>query len=375
MRFAEIFLIIFATTPCIYCKLVPLGNVNPYKQFTNILNESLLEWYTSSEGNIGIVTLSGYKLDAADLMTECLKQVYGVKKTTKQIFSVLPATVNIEMREYTDTIIILDCLNETTHNVLRPLLEYETLFKRKNRFILILTKTQNAENFQEHVKLLWKKSKLVNFLLVWMNESNNVQAIGYHPFRDDFQYFTPSGNYSLADIFPDKMQNLYGYKLITPYCLVEPYVYKSALDKHLTGLDIDFVKTFAKHLNASLETREMNNHKELKESINNSTGDLAALAFFMTLKTITRTAYPHGYMDLVVIVRKAEGTSALTTIFHVFDAYSCVLIILIVGMVNFLKIYWGNVLVGIQEFIWGLKILIFAYSVFNIIFSQVFQSK
>lgn len=386
MRFPKIFLIILVILPCIYCKLLPLdGNVNPYQHFTNILNRSVLECYTNSEGiNIGLLTMSSYKLDAADLMSECLLQVYGIKGTIKQIFSDLPSTVNIEMRAYSDTIIILDWLNETTHNVLRPVLEYDALYKRQNRFIIILTKTvhQNLETFQENVKLLWKKSKLVNFLLVWMNEStSNVQAIGYNPFRDDFQYFTPLGNYSLADIFPNKMQNLYGYKLITPYCLVEPYIYRSPLDNRLIGLDIEFVKTFAKHINASLETRQMDGYKEVEESIDNSTGDLAAIGFFMTLKKISRTAYPHGYMDLIVIVRTAEGTSALTAILHVFDVYSWALIIMIVVITNVLKRWMGKVLAVtinmtvIQDSVLGLKILIFAFSVFNIIFSQVFQSK
>lgn len=384
MRFQNIFLIILTTLPCVYCKLLPLGNVNPYQHLTNILNKTLLEYTSSKEINIGMVILSSHKLDAGDLMSECLLQVYGVKRTIKQIFSVLPATVTIETRAYTDTIVILDWLNETTHKVLQPVLETETLYKRQNRFILILTKTvsQNLETFQEYVKLLWKKSRLVNFLLVWMNEStSNVQAVGYNPFRDDFQYFTPIGNYSLADIFPNKMENLYGYKIITPYCLVEPYIYRRTLDNRLIGLDIEFVNSFVKHINASLESREMKGYKEVEDSIDNSKADLGAIGFFMTLKTISRTAYPHGYMDLIVIVRRAEETSALAGILHVFDAYSWALIIIIVGMINVLKRYWENVFATntnmtiVQDSVLGLKILIFAFSVFNIIFSQVFQSK
>lgn len=377
-----LFLICTTILYYLHCKLIPPSQERfiQYRRISKFFDLNLMDWTTNKTFFvIGIVVISAGSLEAEDLVTECLLRSTSIKKTAIKMLTKFQMAETKEVQQFTDTIIIADYIDEYFNSNLQRLLSNRMLWKRENRFIVILIK--NAEEtfdlFRNRVKLIWTKSKILNFLVIYLTKSSkNCKILSYNPFNDTFNEYNPKGiNYSLEYLFPYKLSNLHHHNVSISYCNSEPYSYKRKLDNKLMGLDIDFAKTFLKFINATVSIKEMTRHTEVLDSVNNSSVDLAAIGIFMKSTTLDRAAYPHCLMELVLLVPRAKKLSALTIILNAFDLYSWILIFIVIIVVSGLQKWWPHLSPYNQDPDVGMKILIFSFSAFNIICSQIFLSK
>lgn len=373
--------LIFTTMPhYLHCKLIS-PDQKPfikYRRISNFFDLNLMNWTANKKCFvIGIVVISTGSWEAKDLMTECLLKSNNIKGSTIKILTKFQMAETKEIQQFTDTIIVADYIDEYLNSNLERLLSNRMLWKRENRYIVILIKNveETFDLFRNKVKLFWTKSKILNFLIIYFIHSKNLQILSYNPFNDTFNEYNPRGvNYSLEYLFPYKLGNLHHHNVSISYCNTEPYSYRRKLDNKLMGLDIDFAKTFLKFINATVSIREMTRHTEVLDSVNNCSVHLAAIGIFMKSTTLDRAAYPHCLMELVLLVPRAKKLSALTIILNAFDLYSWILIFVVIIVVNGLEKWWPH-LSDYNQDPDGMKILIFSFSAFNIICSQIFLCK
>lgn len=373
--------LIFTTMPhYLHCKLIS-PDQKPfikYRRISNFFDLNLMNWTANKKCFvIGIVVISTGSSEAKDLITECLLKSNNIKGSTIKILTKFQMAETKEIQQFTDTIIVADYIDEYLNSNLERLLSNRMLWKRENRYIVILIKNveETFDLFRNKVKLFWTKSKILNFLVIYFIHSKSLQILSYNPFNDTFNEYNPRGvNYSLEYLFPYKLGNLHHHNVSISYCNTEPYSYRRKLDNKLMGLDIDFAKTFLKFINATVSIREMTRHTEVLDSVNNCSVHLAAIGIFMKSTTLDRAAYPHCLMELVLLVPRAKKLSALTIILNAFDLYSWILIFIVIIVVNGLEKWWPHLSPYNQDPD-GMKILIFSFSAFNIICSQIFLCK
>lgn len=371
-----LFLICTTILHYLHCKLIPPTQERfiQYRRISHFFDLNLKEWTANKKFFvIGIVVISTSS-EAEELMAECLLRSNSIKKSTIKVLNKFEMLDTKEMQQFTDTIIIADYIDEYFNRNLQHLLSKRMLWKREKRYIIILAKNveESFDLFGEKVKQIWTKSKILNYLVIYLTgSSKSFKILSYNPFNDTFnEYNTKGGNYSLGTLFPYKLSNLHHHNISISYCNTEPYSYRRKLDNKLMGLDIDFAKTFLKFINATVVIKEMTRHTEVLDSVNNSTVDLAAIGIFMKSTTLDRAAYPHCLIELVFLVPRAKKLSALAIILNAFDLYSWILIFIVIIVVSGLERWWSNYSPDV-----GKKILIFSFSAFNIICSQIFLSK
>lgn len=143
------------------------------------------------------------------------------------------------------------------------------------------------------------------------------------------------------------------------------------IDGKTAGQYYDFMKSFVKHINASIRAFKRPGFSEMSADLEN-TVDLAGTSMFLYDFLFPRAAYPHSFMDVVVVLQEYR-VSPIATLLYIFDMYTWLLSVGCLIIFRCLKRIRVQILL-IPNVDLDLRILLFASAVFNIITGQTFQS-
>lgn len=350
-----------------YCEIVPLSTIPVYyEQLSGILKTQLTNFSCNDGNNVGLFIADNVDADAVSIMTDLLKDenLRGI-----QILNTLPTNETTNMPAFTDTIILMDASNiQDIDDILNPMLNVTFIWPRDAHYIVVLTNIINTKTAKQLIKRPWIFSRLINYALVCMIEST-PQILIYNPFNNQIIHFMVGGDFSFEDIFPDKFKDLYGYTLNVTYTINSPYLVE--IDGKTAGQDYDFMKSFAKHFNASIRAFKRPGFAEMSADMENMV-DLAGTSMFLFDFLYPRAAYPHSFMDVVVVLQEYQ-VSPIATLLYIFDMYTWLLSVGCLIIFQCLKRIRVQIL-SIPNVDLDLRILLFASAVFNIIIGQTFQS-
>lgn len=346
-----------------YCQIVPLSTIpEHYEQLSGVLKTQLTNF---NGNNVGIFIADNVDEDAILIMSDLLKIKHS---RGMQIMTILPTNETTNMPAFTDTIILMDASNiQDVDDILNPMLNQTFIWPRDGHYIMVLTNIVNKKTAKQLIKRLWIFSRLINYALVCMHESS-PQILTYNPFNNQIIHFTMDNDFSFKDVFPEKFKNLYGYTLNITYIINPPYVVE--IDGKNAGQDHDFMKTFAKHINASIRAFKRLGFGEMSEDME-SMADLAGTSMFLFDFLLPRAGYPHSFMDVVVLVQE-HRVSPIATLLYIFDMYTWLLSVGCLIIFRCLKRFRIRILLINVDL--DLRILLFASAIFNIIIGQTFQS-
>lgn len=201
-----------------------------------------------------------------------------------------------------------------------------------------------------------------------LHASNNLSGVivhQYNPFNDDYtetDFFSPK-----MKLFPDKLKDLYGYKLNTGYYGRHPFIRSSGknhsdLSISTYGAESLIVQSLAKAMNFSAVNRTPGGAIELLDYLFNNSIDFSASTFRARSRRTLRSTLIHSYSERLVFrqypKQKIDRPNNSITIASIFVAI-VVIFSIIARCLNFDSEIWtiGNityVLMG-NSFSTGLK--------------------
>lgn len=358
-----------------------LAESSRFKEVSTFLKkQALFPSRNQEEIVVGAFLLNTSKAEANDVLTDWLFDLKSGTIPGIKIMSRYPK--GQDMPSFTDTIVFIDQIDKNINATVSTFLNEwypEKLWFRDSRYIFIQSRTfhDSVDNLKDLVKLLWIHIKLLNFVFIFILDSlQDVQALGYNPFKDEFQTFSSHQLYTFQQFFPNKMNNLCGQKMRVAYTVLPPFV--TEFDGKIGGTDYDFTTTFLRKINASVKEIKHNSYDEIIADINRGGVDFVGMGFFLSEGFVKGIGYPHGFVDIMAYVQKAKPVSAFTTILYIFDTPVWISIIVVAIGYRAVKLTWLRLYSSSSENNKpdnGLKILVFVISIFNIIMTQTFQSK
>ncbi|KAL1491532.1 hypothetical protein ABEB36_012116 [Hypothenemus hampei] len=319
--------------------------------------------------NMGVLLMDN-SLVGNDILTNWLKNLRHIDIEGVQILSKIP--VNSTKPAFTDSIIFLEyCQRDYINSTLSTLTIQAGIWLKDSRYVFVITEICK-EDLNSYVKFLWNPLHILNYILVCFTEiSLEPQILAYNPFFDEILNYT---DVMPEEYFPNKLQDLNGHNFTISYFNFPPYININP-EGEVRGPDYEFAKTFVKQLNASLKEIRCVDWVDLGQAF--SVADLSAVHMFLFEEFLKIVAYPHAFLDVVIFVKKARPVSALVTVLYMFDVYTWLASLSVLLTFNLVKKIWMKVFLvasRLNQTHLSLRLLIFSISIFNIIFSQTFQS-
>lgn len=352
-----------------------ISKYNLSKTINVVLSKSTPDSDQDMQFVVGIISTNESNVESSDLLTDWL--IHASNKKTFNVLIMSKISRHLKAISLSHTIILMDGFEENLKTLLTPLLHKSTPWSSESRFIFIITKVLSGtlvSSLRVKIKLLWSDVKILNFIVVFMVDFlKDPQILSYNPFKDEILNLTAFENCTIQHFFPNKVANLHGYPLKTSYCLAHPFVYLQ--DNKLVGVEYDFAKTFLKHINATYTSIRRSKHIDVKSDVISGRVDLASIGLFLFTYSLGHVAYPHGMLDIVALVDRAEPIAALASLVYMFgiDTWCCIFAVLVAACV-FKCFFPESVSVALKrrQATGGLKMFLFSLYLFSTIFSLIF---
>lgn len=192
-------------------------------------------------------------------------------------------------------------------------LNYYEFINFNGNFQIIFCNGFESNYLNWAIKLL-RRNYVLNFVLVYYHHVLNV--VGYNHFTDTLLNFTK--NYDAVDIFPNKLNNLYGYELKVSICNDYPRnVYEN---NSVKGSDLNLLKHITNHINATVKYIVHEDFTGIVDDMRNFKADFSFISYFASHKIHGVRFTQPQYMDNVIILVPDKGPIPLyLNILIVFD--------------------------------------------------------
>ncbi|KAF7271227.1 hypothetical protein GWI33_015856 [Rhynchophorus ferrugineus] len=231
--------------------------------------------------------------------------------------------------------------------------------------------TNKTRSFKKFLKLFWIKHQILNYVLI----SRNLQIFSYQPYRDQIIKYT---NKELTEglLFPNKLRNLYGYKLkIQMFYVDDTLLPKENGD--CSGVDCDTIKYIFKYLNASYDILPYENNVTFGHyftagihNIKIERSDMLANSVTLFPEHLPYSTSPFRQMQMVIVLPKAPEIPIFGNIFHVYNTEIWV-------CWGFLKLLFSISFYLFKKYMhvntYGVRIFLILYFLYSIEFTNSFQ--
>lgn len=155
-------------------------------------------------------------------------------------------------------VIMLKNLNKT--EAVMTVIDRHSASKEKSHFIVVIEKVDDdVESTSLKIKAFfecfWLTKRVLNAIIVFADENENVRTITYNPFFKNYYIELPSETFGNELLFPDKLLDLNKYQInVTLFADQNRMKYKPTAIKSvndLQGLDGMFMRYVSKIMNAN----------------------------------------------------------------------------------------------------------------------------
>ncbi|KAF7264850.1 hypothetical protein GWI33_022032 [Rhynchophorus ferrugineus] len=232
---------------------------------------------------------------------------------------------------FTHLLVFTDNVSDITHNMQKLIKRFNLLYS-ETRYIFLIITNEGSLNATSYIwDNFWRKCQISNYIFFIIGQYSEL--LSYNPFTRTVFNLT---DLDFVEPFPDKLVNLHGYQLNVSVMINLPGFRE--IDGGFSGVDYELVSKFVSTRNA---TCKIIVHKGLFDStmadIIEGEGDIIGNGFFAFEGLMLQSAYPHGFMDIVILVKDQDGGSLLMNLMFMFDKYTCLALCLVLAMYYILK--------------------------------------
>ncbi|CAG9768208.1 unnamed protein product [Ceutorhynchus assimilis] len=286
--------------------------------------------------------------------------------TEKLAIQVLNAPIRHFMKDNTmyDHAILFVKNIEEIHGLANTFLNEPTVWYSDPKYHILLLETNNMNNLTRELNIFWEKNRILNFVLIFLNEFKNLQKIYYNVFNEKLSRIPQNTN---------KIIDMKGYKIRIPMDRTSKLnaIYENG--KCIAGRVCNLMNPFLKLFNAGIELiipagDERMSYYYTKLDLLSNKIDISFSEWFYTTEYTTYASYSIKPFLLVGVVPKAPVLPPLVTLFYIFDIY--VWILIIISKIIFLYFNYVFQMIQLKR---ALKFILLGSSVYTIIFQNTFQ--
>lgn len=273
--------------------------------------------------------------------------------------------------------------------------KYNFIYLRGKFKFIICSPVKSDLDLYDFLELVWKND-ILNFVFVYYNHGINV--VGYNPFnRTIFNY---TNTYEEEDIFPDKLVDMYGYKL--KVSMFKDFPRNEYVNGQFYGADIVILEIIIKYLNATLEyvlpDGINTSFAGIKKDVVSKNSQFSFVSIFATAQQKNvNFSYPLKFDDVVVVVPKAGKIPQYMNTLSVFEENVVLLfqlcLVIVILLLYFLKKRTGtrhvsigraffeiwilalnNPLWSFKRNVWEVKILFCCWMSFTFLLNSLYRS-
>lgn len=193
-------------------------------------------------------------------------------------------------------------------------INYYEFINFNGNFKIIFCNSFNAKYLNFTFKLL-RRNYILNFVLVYYYR-HVLNVFSFNQFNETVLNFTDS--YRTLDIFPNKLDNLYGYELKISIC--DDYPRNIYRNGSIKGSDLSLLKSIVNHINATVKYIVHDNFTGIIDDMRNFKTDFSFIGYFASHKIQGITFTHPQYMDNIIVLVPDKGPIPLyLNILIVFD--------------------------------------------------------
>ncbi|CAG9768206.1 unnamed protein product [Ceutorhynchus assimilis] len=286
--------------------------------------------------------------------------------TEKMAIQVLNAPIIYFTKDntiYEHTILLVRNLKEIL-NLANLFLNQSTVWYSDPKYHVLLLKTKNMNNSAKELDFLWENHRILNFVLVFVNESKNLQKIYYNVFNKKLSKIPQNTN---------KIIDMKGYKIRTPMDRSSKAnaIYENG--KCIAGRVCNLMNPFLKFFNADIELvipqgNAKMTYTDIRKYISSKKVDISFTEFFFRIEFTIYAPYSINPFLIVGLVPKAPVLPPSVTLFYIFHIY--VWILIIIFKIFFIYFFHIFPIIKLKR---ALKLLLLCSYVYSIIFQNTFQ--
>ncbi|CAG9768207.1 unnamed protein product [Ceutorhynchus assimilis] len=250
------------------------------------------------------------------------------------------------------------------HDLTNRFLNQPTVWYSDPKYHVLLLEANNMINLTRELNLLWENHRILNFILIFVNKSKNLQKIYYNVFNKKLSKIPQNTN---------KIIDMEGYKIRTPMDRSSKVnaIYENG--KCIAGRVCNLMNPFLKLFKAGIELvipegNERMSYYNTKLDLLSKKIDISFSEWFYTTEYRIYASYSIKPFLLVGVVPKAPVLPPLVTLFFIFDIY--VWILIIISKIVFLYFNYVFQMIQLKR---ALKFILLGSSVYTIIFQNTFQ--